>query len=179
MNRRSFLIAVSLTSGGFLVGCGNSARQQMRDGTLPLVNGQVALNGWVKVSPDGTVTAVMGRSEMGQGAHTGLMMLVAEELDCGWANMRFEQSEVDPLYGNVAGLADGVPFRPDDTGTVARTARWAMTGIMRQMGFMMTGGSSSIKDLWIPMREAAAVTRATLVEAVARSWSAAPGEVSV
>jgi isoquinoline 1-oxidoreductase beta subunit len=179
MNRRSFLVAVSLTSGGFLVGCGNSSRQQMRDGSLALVNGQVALNGWVKIAPDGTVTTVMGRSEMGQGAHTGLMMLVAEELDCGWTNMRFEQSAVDPLYGNVAGLADGVPFRHDDTGTVARTARWAMTGIMRQMGFMMTGGSSSIKDLWIPMREAAAVTRATLVEAVAHSWSAAPEEVSV
>jgi isoquinoline 1-oxidoreductase beta subunit len=179
MNRRSFLIAVSLSSGGFLVGCSNSARQQMRDVALPLVNGQVALNGWVKVSPDGTATAVMARSEMGQGSHTGLMMLVAEELDCGWGNMRFEQSVVDPLYGNVAGLAEGVPFRPDDTGSIARTARWAMSGLMRQMGFMMTGGSSSIRDLWIPMREAAAVTRATLVEAAARSWSVAPGEVKL
>lgn len=179
MNRRSFLIAASLASGGFLVGCSDASRQQVRSGTLPLENGQVALNGWVKVSPDGTVTAVMGRSEMGQGAHTGLMMLVAEELDCGWTNMRFEYSKVDALYGNVTGLAEGVPFRPDDEGTVARSVRWAMTGFMRQMGFMMTGGSSSVNDLWIPMRQAAAVTRATLVEAVARSWSVQPGEVNL
>ena len=179
MNRRTFLVAASIAGGGFLVGCTSSSRQQLRSGALPLRDGQIALNGWVKVSPDGSVTALIGKSEMGQGVQTALMMLVAEELDCGWPAMRFETSGVDPLYGNVAGLAEGVPFRPDDDGAAARSMRWVMTTVMRQMGFMMTGGSSSVKDLWLPMREAAAVTRATLVEAVAHSWSVPPAQVSV
>jgi isoquinoline 1-oxidoreductase beta subunit len=179
MKRRAFLIAATAASGAFLVGCGDSTRQRLNSGTLPVAGGQVALNGWVKVAPDGTATVVLSKAEMGQGIHTALMMLVAEELDCGWQNLRTESSTIDKLYGNVAGIADGVPFRPDDTGLAARGMRWVMHAFARQMGLMMTGGSSSVKDLWIPMRQAAAVTRATLVEAVARAWSATVAEVSV
>jgi isoquinoline 1-oxidoreductase subunit beta len=179
MRRRTLLVAGLAGAGALLVGCASPARQQLRNATLPLKDGQIALNGWVKVAPDGSVTAVLGKSEMGQGVHTALLMLVAEELDCGWANMRAEYSPVDELYGNVAGLAEGVPFRPDDDGTLARSFRWVMVTVMRQMGFMMTGGSSSVKDLWQPMREAAAVTRATLVQAAAKSWGVPAAQLTV
>ena len=43
--------------------------------------GEVALNGWIKIAADGSVLLAMNRSEMGQGVHTALAMLVAEELD--------------------------------------------------------------------------------------------------
>ena len=179
MKRRSFLVAATLATGGFLVGCADTARQQLRRGQLPLEDGQLALNGWVKVSTDGSVVVMVPRSEMGQGVRTALAMLVAEELDCGWSALRTENATIDPLYGNVAGLSEGVPFRPDDDGTVARSIRWVMSTVMRQLGIMMTGGSSSVRDAWQPMREAAAVTRATLVEAAARHWSVLPDQVSV
>ena len=100
-------------SGGMLAGCSNPARQQLRGSALPLRDGQVALNGWVKLDPNGEVSVVMARSEMGQGAHTALLMLVAEELDCAWDQLRMEEAPIDGLYGNVTALSEGVPFRLD------------------------------------------------------------------
>ena len=179
MNRRHFLIAAGLASGGFLIGCTDSARQQLTHGSLPLDNGEIALNGWVKVGPDGRVTVAMARSEMGQGIHTALLMLVIEELDCGWDNIGFENAPIDRLYGNVASMAEGVPFRPDDDGLLARGARWTMHEVALQLGLMVTGGSSSVRDLWPVLREAAAVTRETLLNAVAVEKSLSPEKLSL
>ena len=178
-DRRHFLIAASLTTGTLLVGCASPARQQTRNGPLALGEGQIALNGWLKLGPGNAVTVVLARSEMGQGVHTGLMMLIAEELDLDLSQLTTEYAPIDKLYGNVAAMAEGLPFRPDDQGLLARSMRWVVHGAMRQMGIMMTGGSSSIKDLWTPMREAAAVTRATLVEAAARHWSVPAAQVNM
>ena len=50
-------------------------------GIFPEHNGEIALNGWIKITPDGSVVLAMPRVEMGQGIHTALSMLVAEELD--------------------------------------------------------------------------------------------------
>ena len=179
VSRRSFLVAGTVAGGGLLVGCASSNRQQLRGDPLKLKQGQMALNGWIKLSPDDTVTVVLAKSEMGQGIHTGLMMLVAEELDADWSQLRTEYAHVDKLYGNVAAMSEGLPFRPDDQGVLARSLRWVIQHAMRQMGIMMTGGSSSIKDLWLPMREAAAVTRATLVEAAAKQWQVPAGKIKV
>ncbi|MBD8051138.1 xanthine dehydrogenase family protein molybdopterin-binding subunit [Limnohabitans radicicola] len=178
INRRYLLIAATLAAGGYVVGC-STDRQQLRNTRLPLAKGQIALNGWIKLGTDGIVTVVLSKAEMGQGIHTGLMMLVAEELDCAWDQIRTENAPIDKLYGNIAAMADGVPFRPDDQGPVARSMRWVVSGMMGQMGIMMTGGSSSTKDLWLPMREAAAVTRATLVQAVAQQWSVPASQISL
>ncbi|MEY4295930.1 MAG: hypothetical protein RLY82_1618, partial [Pseudomonadota bacterium] len=100
------------------------------------------------------------KSEMGQGIFTALAMIVAEEMDLPLSSVRIEQSPIDKIYGNVLGLAEGIPFRPDDEGPLARTARWTMQKVMRELGIMMTGGSSSVKDLWLPLREAAAMANA-------------------
>jgi isoquinoline 1-oxidoreductase beta subunit len=177
MQRRTFIAA--MVGSSFLVGCASPARQQLRSTRFAPNPNQVALNGWVKVGRDSTITVVMGKSDMGQGVHTALMMLVAEEMDANWAQMRWENAPIDPLYGNVAAMADGVPFRPDDQGSLARSVRWVMRSVMRQMGLMMTGGSSSVKDMWEPLREAAAITRATLVQAAAQHWGLKPEQVRV
>lgn len=179
VSRRSFLVAGTFAGGGLLIGCASSTRQQLRGSPWTLKDGHVALNGWIKLGPDDSITVVLAKSEMGQGVHTGLMMLVAEELDADWQQLRTEYAAVDRLYGNVAAMSEGLPFRPDDQGVLARSLRWVVQHAMRQMGIMMTGGSSSIKDLWLPMREAAAVTRTTLVEAAARQWQVSATQVHV
>jgi len=56
--------------------------------SLPVEAGEVGLNGWIKIAADGTVLLAMNRSEMGQGTHTALAMLVAEELDVPLARVR-------------------------------------------------------------------------------------------
>ncbi len=67
---------------------------------------------------------------------------------------------VDKIYNNLATVVDALPFHPDDEGTIKRLAGWLTAKTMREIGVMVTGGSSSIKDLWLPMRQAGASARA-------------------
>ncbi|WP_429206509.1 molybdopterin cofactor-binding domain-containing protein [Massilia sp. UYP11] len=139
---------------------------------LELAGDEVALNGWVALAPDGAVSVVVPRSEMGQGVHTALPMLVAEELDVGLDAVRVVAPPIDKIYANVTVLRENLPFHPDDAGRTAQGARWLMEKVGRELGIMFTGGSSSVRDAWLPMREAGAVARAMLVRAAADAWQA-------
>ncbi|HEX6160828.1 MAG TPA: molybdopterin cofactor-binding domain-containing protein [Thermoanaerobaculia bacterium] len=55
-------------------------------------------NAWLRIDPDGTVTIIVTKQEMGQGVRTSLAMLVAEELDADWSSVRIEQAEPGPEY---------------------------------------------------------------------------------
>ncbi len=178
MKRRTFLLGTAGAAGALVVGWSLLPPRQRLTTARPLAvrDGEAALNGWVKVAADDTVTVVMCKSEMGQGVYTGLAMLLAEELDADWAHLRVESSPVDKIYNNLASVADGLPFHPDDDGSIKRVAGWLTAKAMREIGVMMTGGSSSIKDLWLPMREAGASARAMLIGAAAEQWRLPPGE---
>ncbi len=164
MKKRHFLFMGLGAVGALTIGWGIlPPRQRLTGVALKTAEGQLAVNAWIKLNKDGTVSLAMPKSEMGQGVHTALAMLVAEEMDLPLASVRIEQSPIDRLYGNVAATASGIPFRPDDDGALARTARWTMTKVARELGIMMTGGSSSVNDLWLPLREAAAMAKAALL----------------
>jgi len=53
---------------------------------------------WVRITPDDRVTVLMGKSEMGQGIHTALPMIVADELDADWNQVRIEIAPVREEY---------------------------------------------------------------------------------
>jgi isoquinoline 1-oxidoreductase beta subunit len=180
LSRRRFLLSATAVAGAMVVGWGAlPARQRVRGKTpLPLSgsSGAVALNGWVAIAPDNTVTVAMARSEMGQGVHTALPMLLAEELDVPLSQVKLVQAPNDKIYGNVAALVDNLPFHPDDESRTKRLASWLVFKAGRELGINMTGHSSSIKDLWLPMRQAGATARALLIEAAAREWKVRPLE---
>ena len=175
MKRRTFLLAGLGTGGTLFLGWALlPPRQRLLGRTLPDTNGNaVALNGWLTIAPDDTVTVVVPKAEMGQGTHTALAMLMAEELACDWARVRVEHSPIDKIYGNVSALVEGLPFAPDANGTLVRGIRWMMAKTARELGVMMTGGSSSVRDCWMPMREAGASARASLIAAAAATWGVA------
>lgn len=137
---------------------------------LPLQPGQAAFNGWLKIGADGSVIVQTPKSEMGQGVHTALAMVLADELDADWARVRVEHPPLDAIYNNQATVVDGLPFHPDSTSVIKRFAGWMTAKTIREFGLQMTGGSSSVKDLWLPMREAGASARAMLVAAAAAQW---------
>jgi isoquinoline 1-oxidoreductase beta subunit len=112
----------------------------------------------------------MPRSEMGQGVHTALPMLVAEELDVPLSMIALTQAPPDRIFGNIAVLREALPFHPDDEGQLKATTQWLLGKVAREMGIVLTGGSSSVKDGWQPMREAGAHARARLIAAAARNW---------
>ncbi len=96
MERREFLklsgltLAVVFTGGGFDVVKASQLRQR------PLV--------WISLSKDNYLTFYSNKSEMGQGVHTGLAMVVADELDFPWERVKVAPAPVrseyaDPLFG--------------------------------------------------------------------------------
>jgi isoquinoline 1-oxidoreductase beta subunit len=55
---------------------------------------------WMSIAPDGTVTIVAHRSEMGCGSRTALPLVVADELDADWSKVKLDQAIGDPKYGD-------------------------------------------------------------------------------
>ena len=153
--------------------------------TMPVVSGQIGLNGWIRIgADDGHVILAMNRSEMGQGVHTALAMLVAEELDVSLAKVRLVQAGADTLYGNVAGFVAALPFHPADSEPghetrIVKTGQWLMAKVARELGINMTGGSSTVADAWDVLRLAAATARAQLLGAASLEWKQPVAELSV
>ena len=186
MKRRTWILGALGASGALVVGWG-ILPPRSRLGTpatmLPTA-GDVALNGWIKIAQDGSVILAMPRSEMGQGVHTGLAMLVAEELDVPLSQVRLEQATADKIYGNVSMLVASLPFHPLESEggnkpTKVRLGEWMVGKIARELGINATGGSSSLADAWDTVPLAAAAARAALLGSAARQWHMPLDELTV
>lgn len=186
MRRRALLFSALGASGALVVGWAvMPARSRLGSARLLLESeGDVALNGWIKIASDGSVIMAMPRSEMGQGVYTALPMLAADELDVPLGSVRIEQAGTDAIYGNVAMLVAGLPFHPRDAeaedgfGRV-KASRWLMGKVARELGINATGGSSSVADAWDIVRMAAATARASLLGAASLQWKLPVEELSV
>ena len=172
LSRRRFILGGLGLTGALVVGWGFMPPRERLFAAhdLPATNGQIALNGWVMIAPDGRVSVAMAKSEMGQGVSTSLPMLVAEELAVPLSMVDIFQAPIDKIYGDTSMLADSLPFHPDDRGALRRSVQWLAKKGSREFGVMVTGGSSSMKDSWQPMREAGAAARARLIAAAADAW---------
>lgn len=180
MKRRHFVLGTLGVAGALGIGWSLlPPRQRLSTREpLPTAPGEAALTGWLRLGADGALQIVMARSEMGQGVHTGLAMLLADELDADWSRVRLAAAPIDPIYFNQAVVADGLPFHPDSDSAIKRSAARLTAMAMREIGLMVTGGSSSLKDLWLPMREAGAAARAMLMAAAAQRFGVPVGELT-
>ena len=186
VSRRGLLLGAAGAAGLLLVGWGVMPPRS-RQGKAELWRvgeGEVALNGWIKVLADGGVALAMPRSEMGQGVHTALAMLVAEEMDLPLARVQVVQAGADKIYGNVAMFVASLPFHPKlsesaESPFKVRAAEWLVAKVARELGINATGGSSSVADAWEPLRAAAATARAALLGAAAAQWKLPVAELSV
>ena len=186
MKRRTWILSALGTTGALVVGWGVlPARSRMGSATSMLPSaGDVALNGWIKIAQNGQVILAMPRSEMGQGVHTGLSMLVAEELDIPLGRITLETAGPDKIYGNVAMFLGALPFHPkdldaQDPSATVLVSEWVVGKVARELGLSVTGGSSSLTDAWEPMRMVAASARASLLGAAAAQWGVPVAELSV
>jgi isoquinoline 1-oxidoreductase beta subunit len=93
LSRRQFLSIGAAAGAGLVVGFylphSGSARQHT-----------FAPNAYLKIAPDGKITVMLTRSEMGQGVSTSLPMILAEELEADWKQISVEQAGASTLYGD-------------------------------------------------------------------------------
>jgi isoquinoline 1-oxidoreductase beta subunit len=111
---------------------------------------------YVRIHSDGTVVAYSSQIEMGQGIHTGLATIVAEELDADFDSVRVVNA------ANGRGPNGDVYGNPD-----------------LGSAFQLTGASNSMKGFWVRYRLAAAQARSRLVAAAAEAWEVPSAEIEV
>ncbi|MDW5444687.1 xanthine dehydrogenase family protein molybdopterin-binding subunit [Polaromonas sp. SM01] len=184
MKRRTYLLSAAGAAGALIVGWGMlPPRSRTGSGRLWLPSeGDIALNGWIKMRPDGSAVLAMARSEMGQGVSTALPMLAAEELDLPLSRIYIEQAGADKIYGNVAMLVASLPFHPSETElrpAKVEVGEWVVRKLARELGINATGGSSSVADAWTVVRTAAATARASLLGAASLQWRLPVDELTV
>jgi len=143
-NRRSFLVGSASAVGGLSLGF------NIPFGTAAQAAEAPEVNAWVIVKPDETVVIRVARSEMGQGTLTGLMQLVAEELECDWGKVTYEW--------------------PSPGENVSRKRVW---------GDFLTAGSRGIRTSEDLVRKGGAAARMMLVSAAADQWKVPASECTV
>jgi isoquinoline 1-oxidoreductase beta subunit len=145
LTRRTFL-RVSAAGGALLVG---GYLPGLRESSTAEAAGVFEPNVWLKIGGDDKVTIMLSQLEMGQGVMTSMPMLVAEELDISWTQIKTEWVPADPKYGN-----------PNFGGA------------------QLTAGSNSVRGMWKILREAGGTARAMLVTAAAQTWNVAENTCS-
>src|ERR1700740_2249880 len=104
LNRRSFLKVSSIAGGGVLISCdlepaamARALAQAPSGAAAPPAFDAAA---FMRVAPDGLVTIMSKNPEVGQGVKTHLPMILADELDVDWKDVRIEQADLDETkYG--------------------------------------------------------------------------------
>jgi isoquinoline 1-oxidoreductase beta subunit len=96
--RRNFIKVCSLSAGGlFLAAYVPATNIFAKPGDDPTIFSPSA---YIKIDSNGIVTVIVHRTEMGQGVQTALPMIVAEELEVNWEDIRIEQADADEKYGS-------------------------------------------------------------------------------
>jgi len=141
---RRAILKLGLTAGGGLL-LGFGLPSLSRH-SLATESGSFAPNAFIRIAQDGTVTLIMPYVEMGQGTYTSIPMLIAEELEVPLTQVRLEHAPPDVKH-----------FANPLLG-----------------GLQATGGSTSIRASWEPLRQAGATAREMLIGAAAKRWHVEP-----
>ncbi|MGB5484971.1 molybdopterin cofactor-binding domain-containing protein [Parasphingorhabdus sp.] len=180
-SRRAF-IGAGVAAGGALV-VGIAVRPGNPTGKLKdfVANGdgEQLINSWVKIAPDNTVTAIVPHAEMGQGAHSVLAQMLADELDADWDKVEILEAPGLPSY---AGADIGREFLAptlEVPNLLEPTVQGTFLKLADMMSISFTGGSFSIRGAGQrSIRMAGAAARQMLIAAAAEKWGVAPSEIT-
>jgi isoquinoline 1-oxidoreductase beta subunit len=180
MKRRNFLIGTAVVAGGLVLGYRTwSDVMEARAAALVTRDGESLLGGWVKIAADDTVTVYVPHVDMGQGTHTALAMMLAEELDADWSRVRAERAPGEKAFANRF-LAEGWILQGWKLPSFLDGAVDAGFGeIARFINLQITGGSTAVRFTGqVGMRIVGAAARAMLIEAAAQRWKVSPRELT-
>ena len=121
VDRRSFLRVTALAGGGIMLGSYLRVLDSAEGFAATPAAPEFAPNAFIRMTPDGIVTIIAKNPEIGQGVKTMLPMIIADELDVDWANVRIEQAPLDTTKYQAQGAG----------GSTATPVNWTP---MRQVG---------------------------------------------
>ena len=150
MTKTNTLASRNLSRRQFLVSSAAAGGGLLLGFALPLASrlakaagtaASTTVNTWVQIGADESITVLVGATDMGQGVLSGLAQILAEELMVDWSKVAAVAAPANPVYGNP------------------------LFG-----GFQFTGGSTSVRGYYQPLRVAGAAAREMLVAAAAQTW---------
>jgi isoquinoline 1-oxidoreductase beta subunit len=170
--RRAFVATAALAGGGLVAaaGVGGWRAWEVSRYRAPAGPGDSAFNAWVVIDQSGRVSVSVPHQEMGQGIHTLIASLVAEELDCDPASIATRPAPLDLAYSNPLPLVDSLALKRGG-GALSGLAARSLEATLRLAGQQITGGSTSARNCWSAARLAAASARAALISAASRRWN--------
>jgi len=179
LTRRRFLLGTTVVGGGLLLGYASTRPSKHRIAN-ETAGAEPFLTTWLRISEDNTVTIIVPHSEMGQGVHTSLPMMAADELDADWNLVKVEQAPATDLFANgvlVKGFAESlgvsVPRFLDGLATAATMK------VAEIMNMQITGGSSSVRFTGeLGMRAAGAAAREMIIKAASARLDVPESELS-
>ncbi len=146
------------------------------DGTQsgPGENDSVNLTAWINIATDNVITIFVPFVEMGQGTHTGLAQLVAEELglDLSAGNIRVTHPQEE--FAAHTNLTMFLNQRPEE---MSGPLSWYGKRFLASMKLSATGASSAVVGNWHAMRHAGAIARQMLQAAAARHLDGKPDDL--
>jgi len=177
--RRAFISAGVLAGGAVVIGV--AIRPGNRAGKVsPLVasEGETVLNVWLKIAPDNTVTAIIPHAEMGQGVHTSLAMMLAEELEADWNRIAIMEAPASKEYANYALARGFVAGDADFPAFLIDTIDGFFLSVTKLTNWQVTAGSTSVRTTGqLGMRVAGAAAKAMLLQAAADTWDVPVGSL--
>jgi isoquinoline 1-oxidoreductase beta subunit len=180
--RRAFIASGTLVGGGLLVGVGVGVAIRPGHRTPELAKivesgDEVLVNAWVKILPDNSIKVIVPHSEMGQGVHTALPMMLADEMDADWSTVSMEQAPAHPEYATFH-LARHVILPGKVPGIVEDTLTGVFLKASEIMALQIPGGSFSVRSTrQLGMRTAGAAAREMLINAAAEEWQVPASEI--
>ena len=144
ITRRTFL-----KQGSLVIGAAALSDQWILFNASPAkaqAAGSFRPHAFIEITEDEAVTVWVGQTNLGQGTHTGIAMIIAEELDADWQNVQSKMALAAEPFKD--------PF----------------------MHAQFTGGSTSIRNRWDILRKAGAAARLMLIEAAAIEWDISAGK---
>jgi isoquinoline 1-oxidoreductase subunit beta len=170
--RRTLLATGGLLGGGLVLGVGGLLVAPNRLSVRPQDPDAAArLTTWIKIAADNTITVVVPHCEMGQGVHTALAMMLAEELDADWDLIRVQEAPAEGAYANGYLVPVFVPYAANPPDIFRRGIEYTSFKLSDMLGLQVTGGSSSVRGTGhLGMRTAGAAAKDMLLRAASEQW---------
>ncbi len=177
--RRGFIGAGVLAGGAAVFGI--AIRPGNRAGKVAdfmADKGDTLMNLWLKIGADNIITIIIPHAEMGQGVHTSLAMMLADELDADWDKIRIEEAPSHKEYATGGVIRGFIGGGKEYSKMMQDTMNGIFNTISKVMNMELTGGSASVRFTGkYVMRIAGAAAKSMIKEAAAEEWNVPIGEL--